>query len=202
MMLSCLTVNSSCSPSALEDPVMLREAVLSDAEDIARIHIQTWQESYQNLLHSDYLTSLDLRERTQGRKKLLKTPPLDFRCFVALIRTKLIGFCDVGRAPPDLFPVKGQIHSLYLLDKYKGRGIGARLWYAAVHYLEQRDLVPYMNWVLEENHRAKRFYEAKGGELFLREDVEFGGRFYKKVGYRYQKHPDILSKIEKETFLS
>lgn len=192
MMSSSLAVNSSCPGLTLGDLVTFREATLTDAEDVARVHIQAWQESYRNLLHSDYLASLDLGERILSRRKLLEAPPPDFKCFVALIHNKLIGFCDMGRAHFDLSPIKGQVHSLYLLNDYKSRGIGTRLWYTAVDHLEQRSLVPYMNWVLEENHQARRFYEVKGGEFFLREDVAFGGRLYKKVGYRYQKHSDLF----------
>ncbi len=165
--------------------VWVRGATPKDAEDIARIHVKSWQESYRGILHAEYLANINIDERILLRKKQFETCPPALKTFVALVQDRVIGFCDAGCASPDDAPIRGKIQALYLLEDYKGQGIGTRLWMAATTYLKENNLLPYMNWVLEDNHRARSFYEAKGGKLFLKREIEFGGRIYQKVAYRY-----------------
>ncbi len=47
-----------------------------------------------------------------------------------------------------------ELHALYVLPGYQGKGTGSRLLEAAGDVCAL--------WVLEENHAARRFYEARG----------------------------------------
>lgn len=177
---------AGCVPK-LELNVALREARSEDAEDIARIHVRSWQESYRGILHAEYLISLNLEEKILSRREQLKKPHPTLKTFIAQLEGRTIGFCDAGCSTIRDVSVKGKVHALYLLDAYKGRGIGTRLWAVATAYLKEKNLSPYMNWVLEDNFRARSFYETKGGKLFLKRGIEFGGRLYQKVAYRYDE---------------
>ena len=82
-------------------------------------------------------------------------------------------------------PGFGEIVSLYLLPEYMGRGFGKALLEAAVEALAGQGFREVLLWVLEENRRARRFYERAGFSCSgdRRED-EIGGKLLWEVLYR------------------
>lgn len=74
--------------------------------------------------------------------------------------------------------------SLYLLPEYMGKGYGKRLLETAVKELGKLGYAEVFLWVLEENKRARRFYERFGFSPaggFM--DTEIGGRTLREVRY-------------------
>jgi RimJ/RimL family protein N-acetyltransferase len=55
------------------------------------------------------------------------------------------------------------LHGFYVLPEYWGSGVAQELHDAAL--AEQPDCPELRLWVLEENHRARRFYEKQGWRL-------------------------------------
>lgn len=50
-------------------------------------------------------------------------------------------------------------------------------------WLRERSLAPVSVWVFEDNHSARQFYEAMGGQLEGRSDITIGGDIYMEVSY-------------------
>ena len=79
----------------------------------------------------------------------------------------------------------GEIVSLYLLPRVQGMGYGKALLRAAVDALGAMGLRDVFLWVLEDNLRARRFYEHMGffasGEHL---DDVIGGAALREVQYR------------------
>lgn len=75
--------------------------------------------------------------------------------------------------------------SLYLLPEYIGRGYGGPLLEAAVETLAEQGFRDVLLWVLEENRRARRFYEKHGfrsAGVFM--EQETGGKLLREALYR------------------
>ena len=74
--------------------------------------------------------------------------------------------------------------SLYLLPEYMGKGYGKRLLETAVTELRKQGYANIFLWVLEENNRARNFYERFGfsptGDLL---ETEIGGKALWEVRY-------------------
>ncbi len=54
------------------------------------------------------------------------------------------------------------LDGLYVVPDYWGRGVGAELHDHVLNRLRERGSPQCHLWVLEENHRARRFYERRG----------------------------------------
>jgi GNAT superfamily N-acetyltransferase len=54
------------------------------------------------------------------------------------------------------------LDGLYVVPAYWGRGVGAELHDHVLNRLRERGSPQCHLWVLEENHRARRFYEQRG----------------------------------------
>jgi ribosomal protein S18 acetylase RimI-like enzyme len=59
----------------------------------------------------------------------------------------------------------GEFQSIYVLPSSQGRGLGRSLMVEMARHLIGRSLSSGSCWVLRENDRAHRFYEALGGQL-------------------------------------
>lgn len=55
-----------------------------------------------------------------------------------------------------------ELHSIYILPRYHGQGIGKALWAEAVDYASASGFAALALWVLASNERARRFYERHG----------------------------------------
>lgn len=75
-----------------------------------------------------------------------------------------------------------ELHALYVLPSYQGKSIGSAL-------LEAAGNVSCL-WVLQENHAARRFYEAHGWAVDGREQSAFGAV---EVLYRRRLRYGVLS---------
>ena len=78
----------------------------------------------------------------------------------------------------------GEIVSLYLREPYAGRGLGRALLEAAAAALAALGFEDIFLWVLEENARARRFYERAGfaaaGEAI---ECDIGGKTLRELRY-------------------
>lgn len=79
----------------------------------------------------------------------------------------------------------GEIVSLYLLPDYVGRGYGKKLMEYVLGELKKLGYSDIFLWVLEENVRARKFYErfgftADGGEMYS----DFDGKRLREIRYR------------------
>ena len=78
----------------------------------------------------------------------------------------------------------GEIISLYLLPEYMGKGYGKELLKTAISELSAQGFQEIFLWVLEENNRARHFYERYG---FLKAadviEEKIGGKNVREIRY-------------------
>jgi len=163
--------------------IIIREATDLDAENITRMHIQSWQETYQNIVDQAYLDGLPnaFEERLKFRQEALSKKDLAIH-LVAEKEGRIIGFCDAGIAR-EYKEAKGEIYAIYLLKEYHGSGIGKNLFHKASDFLLSNDLAPFVVWALKDNLPARKFYEKHGGIEVGKEVIEIGSKAYEEVRY-------------------
>lgn len=142
------------------DPVTLRRPRRSDADELARLHVRTWEETYTALLPTGYFDEAHRRGRQDMWRHLLgEGVRQDLVIRVAVLDDAIIGFGMTGPSEPrDDGPpgITRQLFMLYVLEAYHGRGVGQRL-LDAVAGMDAMTL-----WVAKENPRAIAFYRRNG----------------------------------------
>jgi GNAT superfamily N-acetyltransferase len=168
---------------------MIRRAILADAPAIARIHVQSWQETYRGLVPDDYLNRLTVTDRERGHERQLAYED-GTATFLALDPTPSggaipVGFAYCGRARGAPGPGWGEIFALYLLDRAKGRGHGRDLMAASSDWFAERGGLPFMLWALTANFRATGFYRHLGGEPYADRLERFSGAVLPESAFRF-----------------
>ena len=147
----------------------IRVAHPQDANEIAQVHITTWQVAYRGLLRDSLLDHLSLSQRTLEWQEILART--DGQIFVytrakdlATGTTEIVGFVAVGACrDADLQQESvGEVYALYLRPDCWGKGYGAALMTEALAQLQRQGYPRVTLWVLAGNQRAMRFYAAAG----------------------------------------
>lgn len=156
----------------------------SDARDIARVHVKSWRETYQGLLPAPFLAAMNVEVHARRWRSALMNPGPDDVVLVAEGPDGVVGYCSAG---PSRFRAAGEaeIATLYVLKSAQGEGLGRRLVQDAARALLAHDAHSLVISVLEDNQRARAFYEHLGGRADEpRADRGPGGLVY-EVDYRW-----------------
>ena len=132
----------------------LRES--DDRLEVSRIYEESWKSAYRGIVPQAYLDGIAAGLWAEnldqgGRQSLLLEES-----------GRLIGTSCVSPSRWPDYPDFGEVVALYLLPEYMGRGYGKALLAAAVETLAGRGYRDILLWVLEENRRARTFYEKHG----------------------------------------
>jgi ribosomal protein S18 acetylase RimI-like enzyme len=131
----------------------VRPAEPSDAEALARLHLECWREAYSGLLSPAFLAAQRVEERLALWQRLLAGPHAE-RQFVAMSGGHPVGFA--GSLPPAEGRDVAELWGIYLLKAHHGTGLGQKLLDAAL------GAGPAALWVAEDNPRAQAFYRRNG----------------------------------------
>ena len=154
---------------------------LTDYDDliqVSRVYEQSWKYAYKNIIPRAYLDSIP-----EGRWAVnIRKPGMN-----NLVLTDggiIVGTCGYCRSRWDKFAEYGEIVSVYLLPEYMGRGYGRELVVTAVSRLKSMGHEKILLWVLEDNMKARQFYEhigfVNGGEVL---DDNIGGKELREIMY-------------------
>lgn len=146
----------------------------------AAAHVRTWQAAYEHVFGAERLAALDTPER-RGRWQRRLTD--GERVWVAEADDgRVVGFAWIGDSRDD--EDKGELYAIYVLPETWGSGAGSALMAAALAALRASYATAIL-WVLEDNPRARRFYEREGWRLDgARKTGELLGLAVPEVRYR------------------
>lgn len=147
--------------------VVVRPLRAQDIEDTVDIHMAGWRTAYRGILADEVLDGLD-RDRWISRYQDQAAGDGPWQTFVAVADRPLGHVCfgpyrEQGSDKID--QAVGEILSIYIDSSVYGTGVGGQLLTAALEMMPQHEV---RLWVLEENKRARAFYEKFG----LRPDGE------------------------------
>ncbi len=167
--------------------MVIRKAVPGDEIGIAHTHINTWREAYRTLLPQDFLDQLPLSlDRRIGWWKGYISEPEKYVLYVAESSNAIIGFTYFQPAREAAFQGYAELTAIYLLEKFKGQGIGAEMLKLGMHELRTRGYTQVYCWVLENNPTIA-FYERSGAVLHAMEKIEkIGGKEVKELLYEWK----------------
>jgi ribosomal protein S18 acetylase RimI-like enzyme len=160
----------------------IRRARAEDAAALAEVHVRTWQAAYEHVFGAERLASLDVAARTRRWESWLAD---DESVFVGEDDAgRVVAFSWVGASRDD--DAEGELFAIYALPHAWGSGAGPALMRAAIDALRDAGYRDAILWVLEDNPRARRFYEREGWHLDGRREEEFLGVAVAEVRYRIE----------------
>jgi len=174
---------------------IIREAVASDAEGMAYVHVKGWQTSYVGIIEQSYLDNISYDQHLELRKKILNSEGT--LQLVVTFGEQIVGFVDAGPLCPkpcneQFFSSQetnikyGEVYTIYLLREHQGKGLGKRLYQECRRWFKEQGYQYFVTWGLAKNTPARRFYESEGGELVGETITPIGNKDYKEVCYLFE----------------
>jgi ribosomal protein S18 acetylase RimI-like enzyme len=168
--------------------VLILPAGPADAEELARVHVRSWQESYRGLLPDAYLARMSEVAYARRFRRALTFPAANEVTLAAAGPAGLLGYAQGGPSRAGT-PGEAEIATLYVLRQAQGRAIGKRLMVGAARALCAQGAGSLVISVLADNLPARGFYEHLGGIAEPpRPERGPGGVLLNEVAYRW---PDI-----------
>ena len=165
-------------PSDECKPIIRRLSPRDDLAAVAHVYVASWRVAYAGLVPQDYLDSLTEGVWMESLARRVN------RTWVACEDGAVIGVCSYGSARDEERAGWGEVVSLYVQPGRWGAGVGSRLLHAALDSLRAEGFAQAYLWVLEDNARARAFYERQGFGLDeCGQSVEIGGVALREVCY-------------------
>jgi ribosomal protein S18 acetylase RimI-like enzyme len=139
---------------------LVRLAGRHEASELAVLHRRTAIAGYGHIFPPEAPPPTEAEVLAQWEHWLGADWDRGRRAFVAADGGDLIGVVLAGPDPDDAR--RGQLARLYVSPERWGEGVGRQLYDAAIGHLHDQGFTTVTLWVLEENRRARSWYERLG----------------------------------------
>ena len=147
----------------------LLEATPADAPDIGEVHALAWRETYQGLLPTALVERHTVKTRAAVWNRRLPGAAMSgLHVVLAKSGERVVGFGSGGpQRSGDLLAkdYDAEIEAVYVRADAQGVGVGRSLMQWLAGRLIADGFHGVSLWVLDNNMRARRFYEALGGQV-------------------------------------
>lgn len=162
-----------------------REANVSDALAVAKVHIRSWRESFAGIVPPTYLDKMSVENRAKAFENGFAAS--SYKMFVAeTSNNEIVGFADFGRARNRQSKYEAELYAIYLLRDFQRRGIGGKLFKLIVQSVIANGINS-LSLISLEASPYKSFYEKMGGRVIERNTTDIEGINYKTVVYGWDK---------------
>lgn len=180
--------------------VTIGHARLDEAAGIAAVHVAVWRTAYPGVLPDHTLTGLSLQSLGFHYGRIIQRDPgvLVARVMGAAARGEpsVVGFTSASPSRAgEAGLADGEVETLYVLDDWRGQGIGRSLLLAAARHLATLSCRSMFLWVLADNP-SRWFYEHLGGRAAMRSTTQVGGRSLPKIAMVWDRI-EVLSEQSK-----
>ncbi len=137
----------------------MRRARPGDAAEIAEVHARSWQAAYEHVFGSERLA------QRQPDVAMWTRILANERVEVHVVEAggRIVAFVSVGPSRDD--DAEGELYAIYALPEAWGTGAGPALLRVGVEAMQRAGYTTAILYVLEDNPRARRFYEREGWAL-------------------------------------
>ena len=170
--------------------IVFNEPALADVDEIARVHVQCWQESYVSILPDEFLRSLSIDAKIKQWRQTISDPQI-FK-LVASEAGRIVGFVSCGSAREGAGKgADGEILAIYILKAYHGRKIGRSLISAAARFWLSKGGRNLIVLSMAGNSQASAFYQALGGIQVYEGNFEIAGMVKVDKGHLFNNLAEL-----------
>lgn len=173
-------MNKTLSELEEKDDYIIRKNELKDQEQMAKIKVDGWRNTYDKIIAKKYLNELDYKRQTE--RYIASFDEYKDLVFVAVRGEEVLGYsCYLYYDRGHKFD--SELMSLYIKPGFQGQGIGTRLMKETMKELREHDKNNMIVWCIWNNTNAIRFYEKMGGKKIIEKDALIGDEVYREYGY-------------------
>ncbi len=176
----------------MPDSFLIRPAVPSDSEGIAKVHTGSWQSAYRGILPDDWLDALKWQDRKERWDIGLRVGSPATIYVATNSEKEIVGFASMAHTRDEDLDsdISFELYAIYLSPKVWRKGVGSRLLSEILqqipHHAKQITL-----WVLTKNLQGRAFYERHGFKADgARKMAEIGTNELEEIRYRLELGQD------------
>jgi GNAT superfamily N-acetyltransferase len=164
----------------------VRKARPSDAEAIARIYVEAWQDTYPAVLPTRLLLAMTVEGQTNRWRNAIAMAARESVYVAEDDRHAVVAMTSLGRARDPMLGFEGEIYTLYVDPARTGLGVGRALLGGAFSALAERGHGNCLIWAHAKNP-ARFFYEAMGGKLVAERTTSMMGVPVPEVAFGWRR---------------
>ncbi|HKB96311.1 MAG TPA: GNAT family N-acetyltransferase [Rhizomicrobium sp.] len=166
----------------------VRTARPEDAANLARIYIESWQDTYAGVISHTLLGTMSLRAHTARWQATIKSMERNSGAVLVAeeARFGVVGLCSLGKARDGGAGFEGEVYTLYVDPAFLGRGAGRALLLGAFAAFKDRKLRSCLIWAHARNN-ACFFYEAMGGRRVASRTTRLLGELTPEIGFGWKR---------------
>ncbi len=164
---------------------LIRYATLEDATILGTIHSESSLLAFKDIIPEDYLTNVFSTERRTNCfvRELSELSP---KTAIAFINNEPAGLLSFGKSRVNINDHSlVEIWRVYILPKFWGSAISKELIQWGINEIHNTGMKKIELWVLEENMRARKFYEKMGFKNDNVYEIIDSGKELKELRYIY-----------------
>lgn len=174
----------------------VRSARPEDAADLARIYIDSWQDTYAGIVPHALLSAMSLKAHATRWQSAIKAGTTVLVAEEESLGP--IGLCSLGAARDAALGFEAEIYTLYVDPAFLGRGAGRALLAGAFDVLKERGQRTCVIWAHARNN-ACFFYEAMGGRRVATRTTRLAGELTPEIGFGWRQ---LATRKQKRTLQS
>lgn len=173
----------------------IRKATFEDAEAIATIHVKSWKSTYSELLAEKDMSNITYENRKALWETILKMETNGTCTFVIHDEQQIVGFVSGGPERTKRFNYDSEIYTIYLLDEFQKKGLGARLLNTFAKAMMAIGSTSLLVWVIKQNP-SSRFYERYHARPVGEEITTIGDGRYQETAYGWESINELLDLLK------
>ena len=174
-------INNSLQQLVIENSYQIRLNRIEDQEEMAKIKVDSWQETYKNIIDQSYLKSLNYQQQTEKYVASFNEYKNSVLVAEDINNHKILGYACFSTEINEY--ADSELVSIYLDKKYLKKGIGSSLFREVSKELKKYNKKTMITWCLKDNKNAIRFYEKLGGLKKFDKMAKIGNKIYQEYGY-------------------
>lgn len=151
--------------------VDIRLAKNDEVLEIAKVKQQCWATTYRGIYDDDIIDNFNYDKTANTFSSIINDEDSDL--YVAVVDDKIVGFMSCGKIMHAFSDYEAELGMLYILEDYRGQGIGTMCFQLAYSNMKRRGLDKFVVSANKYNEKARNFYKKMGGlEVYVDEDMD------------------------------
>lgn len=165
--------------------IKIRNATLEDIEAVAKLHVDSWHETYAGIISQDYLDNM--KNNLENRIERMKNEFNLRTMIVIILNDEIVGFSEFvfsNKFSKEL-DIDCELCGLYIKNGYKHLGIGSIVFEYVTNLFKEKNKKKMGLWCVKKNKPAIAFYKKQGGIVIKEKTFTITDKEYSEIAFLY-----------------